>query len=182
MPESNRETRVLQQKIMKHTISVVTANPGGVATQVGDVFECQPLPATNTELLKLLRSLKQAAVLSGGEPLCLVERFESLRFEETERQGFLLGALSALDFPVVVSVRREEWQAVFRRHPAWRGLGLREFNERLLRVAKFFFRNCEVTPGTAEALTLLLWGARSLRTDDSSRRIVTRPASEILNG
>jgi len=167
---------------MKHTISVVTANPGGVATQVGDVFECQPLPATNTELLKLLRSLKQAADFSDGEPLCLVERFEPLRFEEAERQGFLLGALSALDFPVVVSVRREEWQAVFRRHPAWRGLGLREFNERLLRVAKFFFRSCEVTPGTAEALTLLLWGARSLRTDDSSQRTVTRTANEIFNG
>ena len=58
----------------------------------------------------------------------------------------------------MVSVRREEWQAAFRRHPAWRGLRPREFNEKFLRAAKLFFRSCEVTHGTAEALTLLLWG------------------------
>lgn len=141
---------------MKYVISIVPGAPSGIATKIGDAFDSQSLPAADGDLIALLRHLQWSAELNDCKPRCVVELTEPLRFAEAGRTGFILGAAEALGFQVV-RVRREEWQAGFRRHPAWRGLRPREFNRRLLQAATHFFRSCKVSPGTAEALTLLLW-------------------------
>ena len=141
---------------MNYIIAIVPGNSGGVATYVGDVFDCRPLPATGGELLDLLRHLKWSAETLRCEPRCVVQQVEPMRFEEAERYGFIRGATQALDFRVE-PVRREEWQAVFRRNSAWRDLRPREFNQKLHKAAAFFFPTLEATPETAEALSILLW-------------------------
>ena len=158
---------------MNYFIAIVPGNPGGVATYVGDVFDCRPLPATEGELLDLLRHLKWSAETLRCEPRCVVQQVEPMRFEEAERYGFILGAAQALDFRVEPA-RREEWQAVFRRNPAWRDLRPREFNQKLHKAAAFFFPRLEVTPETAAALSILLWAktkereAKVLKTESAN--------------
>lgn len=123
-------------------------------------FECLPLPAADGDLLAWLRSKQRPADGASLQPLCVVEQVDPLRFQEAERFGFIRGAAQALGFRLL-PVRPEVWQADFRRHHSWGGLRPREFDNKLLNAAARFFPKLAVAPGTAEALTLLVWAGGS---------------------
>ncbi len=102
---------------MKFMIAIVPGAAGGVALFVNGVFDCRPMPSADADFWQLLHRLKAGAELSGFEVMVLVERpGRPVMLCESQDFGRVLGALSALAFPLVVSVGPREWRARFLRN------------------------------------------------------------------
>lgn len=149
-------------------LAIIPGAGGGVAMQVNGVFDCRRMPAAEADLAQLLRRVRPAAVPGGGRPVCLVELSDPVLLPDADRLGLVRGMVLALDYELV-AVRPEQWQAALpTNHPAWLHRNDLQLKLRLQMAAKLFFPNLDITPGTATALAILLWGMRR----DHSRRAV----------
>ena len=142
---------------MNFLISIVPGAGGGVAMCVDGIFDCRPMPPTETELAKLLRTFRKAAEPAGYRPLCLMEQTQPLLTADASREGLIRGIVLGLDYELV-PVTPAEWQQTLSLQPAWNGAHPVHRRLKLQHAAQLFFPNLDITPGTAVALTILLWG------------------------
>ena len=154
-------------------LAIVPGVDGGVAMSVAGVFDCRRMPATEDELATLLRRLRPPAGRPGKRPVCLLAEQDPVLIPDADRLGALRGMLLALEFDVV-PVRPEAWLARLPSvPPAGVGLNLLQLKVRLQLAAGWFFPNLDITPGTAVALAILLWGMQR----EHTRPGVARPGN-----
>ena len=156
-------------KNLSVVIALDPGKSGGIAVNVLGVVDCRPMPATEGDLLALLRGIRDAALKSGMAPVCFLERVGgyvgrqqpgSAMFNFGRHFGFTLGLLQALEIEVVL-VTPQVWQKGF-------GLGTRsacasdsEWKNKLKAEAQRRYPQLPVTLATADALLILNWALRA---------------------
>ncbi len=103
---------------MRTIVAIDPGASGGIAIASGDTVDCRAMPATQSDLLALLRDTKAAADAAEGELACVVEAVGgfvgkaqpgSAMFRFGEHFGFIKGAVQALGIRLVL-VRPQVWQ------------------------------------------------------------------------
>jgi hypothetical protein len=150
---------------MKTIIAIDPGVSGGIAVESFGKTFCHAMPATQGDLLGLIRDLKSAADVEGAETVCVLEEVNgfvgkaqpgSAMFKFGEGYGFLKGVVQALGIRLVL-VRPQVWQRVFGLGTASRCASKSEWKNKLKGEAQRRFPELTVTLQTADALLLLDW-------------------------
>jgi crossover junction endodeoxyribonuclease RuvC len=148
---------------MKTIIAMDPGLSGGVAVRCFSKTECWPMPATEGDLLELLRGVKDGAATEGHELVCVVEEVSgfagkaqpgSAMFRFGEHFGFVKGVVQALEIRLVM-VRPQVWQKGFGLGTASACASKTEWKNKLKAEAQRRFPQLNVTLKTADALLIL---------------------------
>lgn len=127
------------------------------------------MPATQGDLLDLIRSLKAAADAEGRETVCVLEEVSgfagqaqpgSAMFKFGEHYGFAKGVVQSLGIKLVL-VRPQIWQKGFGLGTASNCASKSEWKNKLKAEAQRRFPHISVTLKTADALLILDWFSRT---------------------
>jgi hypothetical protein len=154
---------------MKTVIAIDPGVSGGVAVCAFNTTVCYPMPATQGDVLELLRDIKRAADTEGCEPhglrvecICVLEQVGgfagkaqpgSAMFKFGEGYGFLKGVIQALGIKLEL-VRPQVWQKAFGLGTASRCASKSEWKNKLKAEAQRRFPHLRVTLATADALLI----------------------------
>ena len=161
---------------------------GGVALRVCGLTEARAMPATEHELVRLLRGFQWSVATSGYRPVCVLAR--AVEFTGRTEPGaadcdcaghyeFLKGVLQALGLQVIL-VRPQEWQKALSLGTAASDTDSRAWKSKLKAEAQRRFPQLTVTPATAEALLMLDWAMDRMIADEEIR--VRRADGEAIAG
>jgi hypothetical protein len=151
---------------MKTIIAIDPGLSGGVAVSRFGKTECWPMPATQGDLLELLRSVKAAASVEACDLVCVLEEVGgfagkaqpgSAMFRFGEHFGFIKGVVQALEVRLVL-VRPQAWQKGFGLGTASACRTKSEWKNKLKAEAQRRFPQLSVTLKTADALLILEHG------------------------
>ena len=160
---------------MKVFIAIDPGVSGGIAVAMFGATVCHAMPATQGDVLELIRDLKRAADVECALCECVLEEVGgfagkaqpgSAMFKFGEGYGFLKGVVQALGIKLVL-VRPQVWQKSFNLGTASRCASKSEWKNKLKAEAQRRFPQLPVTLATADALLILEW---SLRTATSAAR------------
>jgi hypothetical protein len=148
---------------MRTIIAIDPGVSGGIAVWTYGVAGCRPMPATEGDILALLRGIKSASDKSGAETMCVMEATSgyvgkaqpcSRSYTFGENAGFIKGVLQTLGIRLEL-VRPQVWQKAF-------GLGTASscgsktiWKNKLKAEAQRRFPHLNVTLKTADALLIL---------------------------
>jgi len=147
---------------MKTIIAIDPGVAGGVAVCAFGTTVCHPMPATQGDVLELIRDLKRAADTEGAECVCVLEEVGgfagkaqpgSAMFKFGEGYGFLKGVIQALGIKLEL-VRPQVWQKSFGLGTASRCASKTEWKNKLKAEAQRRFPTLRVTLATADALLI----------------------------
>ena len=148
---------------MKTILAIDPGLSGGIAVaRMGEV-ECWPMPGTQGDLLALVREIKTAAAVEGGELVCVLEEVSgfagkaqpgSAMFRFGEHFGFIKGVVQALEVRLVL-VRPQVWQKGFGLGTASACRTKSEWKNKLKAEGQRRFPQLNVTLKTADALLIL---------------------------
>jgi hypothetical protein len=148
---------------MSTIIAIDPGLSGGVAVSVFGVAGCRPMPATEGDLLALLRGIRAASDKSGVETVCVLEAVSgyagtaqpgSAMFRFGDHFGFIKGVIQALGMPLVM-VRPQVWQKGFGLGTASACASKAIWKNKLKAEAQRRFPHLTVTLKTADALLIL---------------------------
>lgn len=152
---------------MKTIIAIDPGESGGIAIASRNGVRAVPMPATQGDLVELLKSVRDGS--KQGECIALVEEQTGCAgikvsapamFKFGRNYGFVLGALQ-MDGWRIETVRPQTWMKAL-------GLGTRngmtksQWKNKLKAKAQQLFPKMKVTLSTADALLLLECGMRRL--------------------
>ena len=148
--------------------TIVAIDPGAsggfAVMSFGKAF-CLGMPATQGDLLALIRELKATADLEGADILCVLEEVSgfvgkaqpgSAMFKFGEHYGFIKGVVQSLGIRLVL-VRPQVWQKYYSLGTASRCASKTEWKNKLKAEAQRRFPQLTVTLATADALLILEW-------------------------
>ena len=147
---------------MKTVIAIDPGVSGGVAVCAFGKTICHTMPATQGDVLELIRDLKRAADTEGIECICVLEEVGgfagkaqpgSAMFKFGEGYGFLKGVIQALGIKLEL-VRPQIWQKSFGLGTASRCASKTEWKNKLKAEAQRRFPQLRVTLATADALLI----------------------------
>jgi crossover junction endodeoxyribonuclease RuvC len=148
---------------MKTVVAIDPGMSGGIAVSRCGKVECWPMPETQGDLLALVREIRAAAVVEGGELVCVLEEVSgfagkaqpgSAMFRFGEHFGFIKGVVQALEVRLVL-VRPQVWQKGFGLGTASACRTKSEWKNKLKAEAQRRFPHLNVTLKTADALLIL---------------------------
>jgi hypothetical protein len=148
---------------MKVLIAIDPGASGGVASAAFGKTVCHPMPATQGDVLELIRQSKFAADLEQVETVCVLEEVSgfagkaqpgSAMFKFGESYGFIKGVIQSLGIKLVL-VRPQVWQKAFGLGTASRCASKCEWKNKLKAEAQRRFPELKVTLATADALLIL---------------------------
>ena len=155
---------------MKAILAIDPGLSGGFAVaHCGKTF-CHAMPATQGDLLQVIRDFKLAADTEGAEAVCVLERVGgfagkaqpgSAMFNFGEHFGFIKGAVQALGIRLVL-VRPQIWQKGFNLGTASRCASKSEWKNKLKAEAQRRFPHLPVTLKTADALLIADYAERTM--------------------
>jgi len=169
---------------MKVIIAIDPGVSGGVAVEVWGKTVCHPMPATQGDVLELIRDFKRMAdveCVPHGQPAtceCVLEEVNGFvgkaqpgaaMFKFGEGYGFLKGVVQTLGIPLVL-VRPQVWQKAFGLGTASRCASKTEWKNKLKAEAQRRFPHLPVTLATADALLILEWARRAARANGDGGR------------
>ena len=153
---------------MKTIIGIDPGKSGGVAVcQFGKV-DCSAMPATDGDVLGLLRDIRTADVEEGGavETTCVLEKVSgfagkgqpgSAMFVFGENSGFIKGVAQALGMKLVL-VTPQKWQKYYGLGTASACASKTVWKNKLKAEAQRRFPELRVTLATADALLIMEYG------------------------
>ena len=150
---------------MKVILAIDPGASGGVAVALYGKTVCHAMPATQGDVLALIRELKLAADVEGATCECVLEEVNGFvgkaqpgaaMFKFGEGYGFLKGVVQTLGIKLEL-VRPQVWQKAFGLGPAARWGSKTEWKNKLKAEAQRRFPHLRVTLATADALLLLEW-------------------------
>jgi crossover junction endodeoxyribonuclease RuvC len=148
---------------MKVIFAIDPGAEGGVAVASNGAVACHPMPATEGDLLELIRDIKRAADVEGAETICVLERVSgfagkaqpgSAMFKFGEHFGFIKGVTQALEIKLVL-VLPQKWQKTFGLGTASACASKTQWKNKLKAEAQRRYPELNVTLKTADALLLL---------------------------
>ncbi|MEI8290738.1 MAG: hypothetical protein WCH99_14825 [Verrucomicrobiota bacterium] len=148
---------------MKTIIAIDPGVSGGIAVESFGKTVCHAMPATQGDLLGLIRDIKSAADIEGAETVCVLEEVNgfagkaqpgSAMFKFGEHYGFIKGVVQTLGIRLVL-VRPQVWQKIYSLGTASRCASKTEWKNKLKGEAQRRFPRLSVTLKTADALLLL---------------------------
>jgi crossover junction endodeoxyribonuclease RuvC len=148
---------------MKCVIAIDPGVSGGVAVFAFAKTVCHPMPATQGDVLELIRDIKRTADVEGVDCECVLEEVNgfagkaqpgSAMFKFGEGYGFIKGVVQALGIKLVL-VRPQVWQRAFGLGTASRCASKTEWKNKLKAEAQRRFPHLSVTLATADALLIL---------------------------
>ena len=154
---------------MKVFIAIDPGVSGGIAVEMFGATVCHAMPATQGDVLELIRDLKRAADVECALCECVLEEVGgfagkaqpgSAMFKFGEGYGFLKGVVQALGIKLVL-VRPQVWQKSFNLGTASRCASKSEWKNKLKAEAQRRFPQLPVTLATADALLILEWSLRT---------------------
>jgi hypothetical protein len=166
---------------MRIIVAIDPGLSGGIALASGGRVECRAMPATQGDLLGLLRDTKAAASAAGCELACVVEAVGgfvgkaqpgSAMFRFGEHFGFIKGAVQALGVRLVL-VRPQVWQKGLGVGTASTCASKAVWKNKLKAEAQRRFPHLAVTLKTADALLLL---EHAMKTECSQKETKTTKA------
>lgn len=161
---------------MKTVVAIDPGASGGVAVSAFGKTVCHTMPATQGDVLELLRDIKDGADVEGAECECVLEEVNgfagkaqpgSAMFKFGEGYGFLKGVVQALGIKLEL-VRPQVWQKAFSLGTAARCASKSEWKNKLKAEAQRRFPKLPVTLATADALLILEWSMGRKRTDGTN--------------
>jgi hypothetical protein len=153
---------------MKTIIAIDPGVSGGVAVSAFGKTMCYAMPATQGDVLELIRDIKRGADVEGAECECVLEDVNgyvgkaqpgSAMFRFGEGCGFIKGVVQALGIKLLL-VRPQTWQKAFSLGTASRCASKSEWKNKLKAEAQRRFPHLRVTLATADALLILEWRLR----------------------
>jgi len=147
---------------MKTVVAIDPGVSGGVAVCAFGKTICHAMPATQGDVLELLRDIKNAASVESAECICVLEEVGgfagkaqpgSAMFKFGEGFGFLKGVIQALGIKLEL-VRPQVWQKSFGLGTASRCASKTEWKNKLKAEAQRRFPQLRVTLATADALLI----------------------------
>ena len=153
---------------MKSIIAIDPGVSGGVAVSAFGKTVCHPMPATQGDVLELLRDIKRTADLESVECVCVLEEVGgfagkaqpgSAMFKFGEGYGFIKGVVQALGIKLEL-VRPQVWQKSLSLGTASRCASKTEWKNKLKAEAQRRFPQLRVTLATADALLIADYFAR----------------------
>lgn len=156
---------------MKTILTIDPGASGGLAVKYGDAqVYAVPMPATEGDLLEWLRFATKAAGETSDTCIAYLEAQQgvmgpgmrvssSAMFTFGRGYGFLLGALMALEWSVVL-VRPQEWQKALSLGTKAGAGGKTEWKNKLKAEAQRRFPHLKVTLKTADALLLMSYATK----------------------
>ena len=168
---------------MNVIIAIDPGLSGGVAVNAFGKTVCHAMPATQGDVLELIRDIKRTADIEGAECECVLEEVSgfagkaqpgSAMFRFGESYGFIKGAVQALGIKLVL-VRPQVWQKSFGLGTAASCASKSEWKNKLKAEAQRRFPQLNVTLKTADALLIIEWvrAARGQSGDVSPHSKVT---------
>jgi hypothetical protein len=148
---------------MKTIIAIDPGVSGGVAVSAFGNTACHAMPATQGDVLEMIRDIKRAADIEQAETICVLEEVSgfagkaqpgSAMFKFGEGFGFLKGVIQTLGIKLVL-VRPQVWQKAFGLGTASRCASKTEWKNKLKAEAQRRFPELPVTLATADALLIL---------------------------
>jgi hypothetical protein len=158
---------------MKTIIAIDPGKSGGIAVGIvgpdSGLVTCYPMPATDGDVLALLRDVTAAAVIKNRELVAYIELVcgytggagapGSAMFNFGMGFGFLKGVVMTLGIRLVL-VRPQEWQKSFHLGSASICSKKSDWKRKLKAEAQRLFVGQSVTLKTADALLILDWARR----------------------
>lgn len=155
---------------MKTIIAIDPGRSGGMAVSAFGAKLCHAMPATEGDVLDLLRSLKSGADIesvpgSPAEMICVLEEVGgfagqaqpgSAMFKFGANYGFIKGVVQTLGIKLEL-VRPQVWQKAFGLGTASGCASKTEWKNKLKAEAQRRFPQLKVTLSTADALLMLEW-------------------------
>ena len=147
---------------MKTVIAIDPGVSGGVSVCAFGKTICHAMPATQGDVLELIRDIKRAADVENAECVCVLEEVGgfagkaqpgSAMFKFGEGYGFLKGVVQALGIKLEL-VRPQVWQKSFGLGTASRCASKTEWKNKLKAEAQRRFPHLRVTLATADALLI----------------------------
>ena len=174
---------------MKGVIAIDPGLSGGVAVSVLGVAGCRPMPATEGDILGLLRGIKVSSDKSGVETVCVIEATSgyvgraqpaSAAYRFGENAGFLKGVIQTLGMRLEL-VRPQVWQKSFGLGTASSCASKNIWKNKLKAEAQRRFPHLEVTLKTADALLILEYALMRgfNRETREIREAEARPANDL---
>jgi crossover junction endodeoxyribonuclease RuvC len=151
--------------------TIIAMDPGlsgGIAVSRFGKTECYAMPETQGDLLALVRDIRTAAAVEGGDIVCVVEEVSgfagkaqpgSAMFRFGEHFGFIKGVIQASEIRLVL-VRPQVWQKGFGLGTASACASKTIWKNKLKAEAQRRFPHLTVTLKTADALLILEYGLR----------------------
>ena len=148
---------------MRTILAVDPGLSGGIAVARFGKVECFSMPETQGDLLAFVREIRAAAVIEGGDVVCVLEEVGgfagkaqpgSAMFRFGEHFGFIKGVVQALGIRLVL-VRPQVWQKGFGLGTASACKTKSEWKNKLKAEAQRRFPHLSVTLKTADALLIL---------------------------
>lgn len=154
---------------MKVIIAIDPGVSGGVAVAAFGKVVCQAMPATQGDVMELIRDHYRTAEVEDVETVCVLEEVNgfvgkaqpgSAMFKFGEGYGFIKGVVQTLGIKLVL-VRPQVWQKSFGLGTASRCASKSEWKNKLKAEAQRRFPELPVTLATADALLILEWSLRT---------------------
>ena len=161
---------------MNVIIAIDPGASGGVAVAAFGKVVCQAMPATQGDVMELIRDVYRTAEVEDVETVCVLEEVNgfvgkaqpgSAMFKFGEGYGFIKGVVQTLGIKLVL-VRPQVWQKSFGLGTASRCASKSEWKNKLKAEAQRRFPELLVTLATADALLILEW-MRNLQPRSASR-------------
>ena len=150
---------------MNSVLAIDPGQSGGAAVmQFGKTY-AHAMPATQGDVLELIRSIKVAADIECEPLVCVLEEVGgfagkaqpgSAMFKFGEHYGFIKGVVQTLGIRLVL-VRPQIWQKTFGLGTASRCVSKSEWKNKLKAEAQRRFPHLAITLKTADALLILDW-------------------------
>jgi hypothetical protein len=161
------------------TIAIDPGVSGGVAVSMFGKTVCHAMPATQGDVMELIRDIYRTAEVEDVETICVLEEVSgfagkaqpgSAMFKFGEGYGFIKGVVQTLGIKLVL-VRPQVWQKAFGLGTASNCATAREWKNKLKAEAQRRFPDLNVTLKTADALLILEWVRAARATNPETQTI-----------